>query len=291
MKRGAQVVAVIMLSVAVGACASVSPTPERQAVLDAVRDYERIVEKANLLYATDFLGCLPGEMVSIRVPVNCNQTDTCSIGFVALLQTTTFSADAKEIEVRQELNGVRAVVERGSTTYSEFYNLGGWMEHSFFYSSAKLFNNETDPDFGVTRVSAYANVYSTDVNPAVSEGRATWQGFVSARDASVTDSIENYVTGDATINVALDGETPLADVLLSNLRNGFTGTEYSDIDYAGMRIVDGRFECVSGANDHPRGSLRETREPEFEAERGEHRVGPVAGGGISLNSRRGRAMG
>ena len=164
MKRGAQVVAVIMLSVAVGACASVSPTPERQAVLDAVRDYERIVEKANLLYATDFLGYLPGEMVSIRVPVNCNQTDTCSIGFVALLQTTTFSADAKEIEVRQELNGVRAVVERGSPGFTEFHNLGGWMEHSFFYSSARRFTDETDPDFGLTRASAYVN--GTGTNPA-----------------------------------------------------------------------------------------------------------------------------
>ena len=255
MKRGAQVVGVVMLSVAAGACASVSPTPERQAVLDAVRDYERIVEKANLLYSTDFLGYLPGETVPRRVPVNCNQTDTCSIGFLSLLQTTTFGADAEEVEVRQELNGVRAVVESGSTAYSEFYNLGGWMEHSFFYSSARLFNNETDPDIGATRVSAYVNGFSTGANPAVTEGRATWRGFVSARDASVTDSIENLVTGDATIEVALDGEVPLADVLLSNLRNGFTGTGYSDIDHAGMPIVDGRFEHVAGANDYLRGAF------------------------------------
>lgn len=203
MKRGAQVVGAIMLSVA---------APERRAVLDGVRDCGRIVEWANLACATGFLGHLPGESFPGRVPVNCNRTGACAIGFPLLLRTTGFGADVEKVEVRQELNGVRAVAERGSAAHSESRNLGGWMAHGFRDSSARLFTDETDPDFGAARVSACVNGSSAGTNPAATEGRAAWRGFVPARDASVTDSIGNHVTGDARIDVTPDGVTALADV-------------------------------------------------------------------------------
>ena len=256
MKQLAQMIALGLLSTAMGACSSAQLTPERQAMLDAVRDYTRIVQKANLLYATDHLAYPPGETTPKRIPVNCNQTDICSVGFLALLSANSaFQTSVGHVEVPRELNGVRAVVESGSLAYSDFYDFGGWMEHSFFFSGARLFTNQQDPDIGSTRVSVYANGFSTGENPTVVEGTAAWQGFVSARDSSVTESIENYVAGDATISVALDGEAPLADVLLSNLRNVSTGTEYHDINYAELALHNGRFERVFGENDYLRGAF------------------------------------
>lgn len=256
MKQLAQMIVLGLLSAAMGACSSAQLTPERQAKLDAVKDYTRIVQNANLLYATDHLGYPPGETTPKRVPANCNQTDKCSFGFLVFVDANkSFRANIGHVEVPQELNGVRAVVESGSGTYADYYDFGGWMEHSFFHSSASLFTNEEDPDIGSIRVGAYANGFSTGENPTVVEGTAMWQGFVSARDSSVTESIENYVTGDARISVVLDGEAPLADVLLSNLRNVSTGTEYLDINYARMELRNGRFERVLGENDYLRGAF------------------------------------
>ena len=274
MKSLAQMIALGMLSIAVGACSSAQLTPERRAMLDAVQDYNRIAQKANLLYLTDWFGYPPGETAPKRVPVNCNQTDTCSLGFATFVPASRFSVEITDVEVPQDLNGVRAVVETGSRTYSDFHDFGGWMENSFFASSARLFTNEADPDIGSTNVFAYATGSSSGDNPTVAEGTATWRGFVSARDSSVTESIENHVTGDATISVALDGGTALADVLLSKLRNVSTGTEYFDIDYARMPLHSGRFERVFGENDYLRGAFYGPNQEEV-AGTFEHRQGLV----------------
>ena len=203
----------------------------------AAEDFNRIVHNANHVLSTDWFAWVPGMAEPDRVPVNCKE-DRCSIGFSAyLLADRSFGAEVEDIELLADTNGIRTVVEQFSGTFSDLYDYGGWMQHSFFISSARLFTNEKDPDEGVVRVGAYANGYSTRTNP---ETEATWTGFVSARDDTAGTHRDSYVTGDASISVSIGAEVQ-ADVYLTGMANVTTGQAYADVTYEGMVVTDGQF--------------------------------------------------
>ena len=129
------------------------------------QDYNRIVQNANHVLSTDWLAWVPGMPEADRVPANC-RNDLCTIGFSTYLSASrSFSTKTENIELLADTNGIRTVVEQLSTTFSDVHDYGGWMQHSFFVSSARIFTNELDPDEGVVRVSAYANGHSTRTNP------------------------------------------------------------------------------------------------------------------------------
>ncbi len=202
-----------------------------------VEDFNRIVQSANHVLSTDLFAWVPGVPEPDRVPVNCKD-DRCSIGFsIYLLPDRSFSAEVEDIELLADTNGIRTVVEQFSGTFSDLYDYGGWMQHSFFVSSARLFTNEKDPDEGVVRVGAYANGYSTRTNP---ETEAIWTGFVSARDDTAGTHLDSYVTGDASISVSIGAEV-LANVYLTGMANATTGQAYADVIYEGMVVTDGQF--------------------------------------------------
>ncbi len=200
-------------------------------------DYKRIVQNANHVLSTDWLAWVPGVPEPDRVPVNCKGA-RCSIGFSAYLSASrSFGAEAEDIELLPDTNGIRTVIEQTSSEFSDAHDYGGWMQHSFFISSARIFTNELDPDEGVLRVGAYANGYSTRTNP---EMEATWTGFVSARDRNAATDRTSYITGDASISVNIGGQV-LADVSLTGMANVTTGQVYADIAYEDLVVTDGQF--------------------------------------------------
>ena len=200
-------------------------------------DYNRIVQNANHVLSTDLLAWVPGETEPDRVPVNCKD-NRCSVGFSAyLLANRSFSTKVEDIELLPDTNGIRTVVEQPSSEFSDAHDYGGWMQHSFFVSSARIFTNELDPDEGVLRVGAYANGYSTRTNP---ETEATWTGFVSARDRNAAIDRTSYITGDANISVSI-GAQVLADVYLTGMANATTGQAYADVTYEDLVVTDGQF--------------------------------------------------
>lgn len=217
------------------------PTPEELAAYD----YSRIVENANRVQSTDRLSWVPGAAEPDRVPVNCKD-HICSIGFSAFVNANeSFSTDPENIELLPETHGIRTVVEQSSSRFVDAHSYDGWMQHSFFYSSARIFTNELDPDQGVVLVVAYANGHSTGTSPGV---EATWTGFVSARDRGAATDLESYVTGDASISVSIGGQV-LADVFLTGMANATTGQAYTDVTYEDMVVTDGEFSRYHADND------------------------------------------
>ena len=247
-----------------------SRVPEIPPEYLAAQDYNRIVENANHVLSTNWLAWVPGKADPDRVPVNCKD-DTCSIGFSAFLRASIgFSTDIESIELLPDTHGIRTVVEQASSNFSDTHEYGGWMQHSFFTSSARIFTNDLDPDKGVVRVAAYANGHSTRTNP---EMEATWTGFVSARDDTAGIDRDSYVTGDASLSVSI-GQQVLADVYLTGMANVTTGQSYTDVVYEDMLVTDGQFsryhadddrlsgvfygpghEEVGGVFEHPQGLL------------------------------------
>ena len=203
----------------------------------AAEDYNRIVQNANHVLSTDWLGWVPGMAEPDRVPANCKDA-RCSIGFSAFLSANrSFGVKVEDIELLADTNGIRTVARQASREFSDIHGYGGWMQHSFFTSTTWIFTNELDPDEGVVRVAAYANGYSTRTNP---ETEATWTGFVSARDRSAATDTESVVTGDASISVSL-GAQMLADVYLTGMANVTTGQAYADVTYEDLVVTDGQF--------------------------------------------------
>ncbi len=247
-----------------------SRVPELPPENVAVQDYNRIVENANHVLSTDWLAWVPGKADPDRVSANCKD-DLCSIGFSAFVSASrSFSTDVEHIELLPDTNGIRTVVEHASSNFSDTHDYGGWMQHSFFTSAARIFTNDLDPDEGVVRVAAYANGHSTRTNPEV---EATWTGFVSARDDTAGIDRDSYVTGDASLSVRI-GEQVLADVYLTGMANVTTGQSYTDVVYEDMLVTDGQFsryhadddrlsgtfygpnhEEVGGVFEHPQGLL------------------------------------
>ena len=208
-------------------------------------DYNRIVQNANHVLSTDWLAWVPGVPEPDRVPANCKDA-RCSIGFSAYLSASgSFGAEVEDIELLPDTNGIRTVIEQTSSKFSDTHDYGGWMQHSFFVSVARIFTNELDPDEGVVRVAAYASGYSTRTNP---ETEATWTGFVSARDRRAATDIESVLTGDASISVSI-GAQVLADVYLTGMANATTGQAYADVTYEDLVVTDGQFSRRHADND------------------------------------------
>ena len=236
----------------------------------AAQDYNRIVQNANHVLSTDWLALVPGKADPDRVPANCKD-DLCSIGFSAFLSASrSFSTDVENIELLPDTNGIRTVVEHTSRKYSDSHDYGGWMQHSFFTSAARIFTNEEDPDQGVVQIFATVTGNAALTNPEV---EATWTGFVSARDDTAGIDRDSYVTGDASLSVSI-GEQVLADVYLTGMANVTTGQAYTDVVYEDMPVTDGQFsryhaeddrlsgvfygpahEEVGGVFEHPQGLL------------------------------------
>ena len=135
MKSLAQMIALGMLSIAVGACSSAQLTPERRAMLDAVQDYNRIAQKANLLYLTDWFGYPPGETAPTR-PRDCNQQIISSVRRLSCPRAASVSRYG--CEVPTDLNG-GAPWWSGLAETIGLSRLRGVDGEQFFASSARLF--------------------------------------------------------------------------------------------------------------------------------------------------------
>ena len=250
----AQRVGLALICIALTACASTNndtavemasvgdeAAPMMTAQEIARTDYARIVEEANVILATDYLGYRDGETTPERVHVEC-RGGVCAVGFTAFVCPCDFSVENVDLELQRGLNGVRKVIERGNGTYSDVHVLGGWMEHSMFSSQADLFTNDLDPDKGARRVSSYALGMSTGENPTVLEGGATWRGFVAGRDVSVTDSLQAVIEGEARIFVDIGEMDGLeADVAFTRLFNRHTGELHPDVSWHDLHVTDGGF--------------------------------------------------
>lgn len=223
------------------------PTPEEL----AAQDYTWIGENANRVLSTDRLAWVPGATEPDRVSTDCKD-HICAAAFSAwIIANRTFSTDVEDIVLLPDTNGIRTVVEQASGKYSDLYTYGGWMQHSYFFSLARLYTHEEDPDEGVRRVTAYANGYSTGTNPEV---QATWTGFVTASDRSVATNLESVVTGDASISVTIDTQV-LVDVNLTDMANRTTGQVYADVSYDDMLVTDGQFSRYHADNDRLSGTF------------------------------------
>ena len=262
MKQMARTIGLATLCLTVSACTRLGtddepeappemPTPEEI----ARADYARIAEEANVLISTDFLGYREGETTPHRVDVEC-RADICAIGFSVFLRAGLFSVEGVDLELQQGLNGVRRVVGRRSNEHADVHALGGWMEHSFFTSQVTLWTNETDPDQGSIRVGAHVVGVSTEANPTVLEGGATWLGFVVGRDTSVTDDMEASVEGEASIFVEVDPMNGMeADVAFSRLFNRQTGEHHPDISWNDLAVSNGGFSRFDAVDDRITGEF------------------------------------
>lgn len=223
------------------------PTPEEL----AVQDYERIAGNANLQLATDRLNWVPGETEPDRVSVEC-RGPYCSVGYSAFLRADkVVSVDTGELTLLSDTNGISTLIENYVGSYSEAHNYGGWMEYSFFASSARIFTSELDPDEGVIQVAAYANGHSIGTNP---EMEATWSGFVTARDDTAGTNRASHVVGDASISVGIDTQV-LVDVHFTDMANATTGQAYSDISFEDMPAIDGQFSRYVADEDRLSGTF------------------------------------
>ena len=208
-------------------------------------DYTRIVRNSNVVLFGDVMGYRAGATKAERAPTVC-QRGSCSIGFGRPFTSKNFSATDAGLEIPGSRGGVRQVLEHSSSKEYDVRVFGGWMEHSFFASQANLFKDETNPNYGTTAFYSYAVGNSTGQDPTITEGRATWRGFVIGRDSSGSADLESVVQGNAMISVELGHPGMLADVMFTNLANAHTGTTYNDLTWLGMLVKDGGFGRSEG---------------------------------------------
>ena len=240
--------AALSLAVLAGCAGDREPTAERA----ARADYARISGNANVILFGDAIGYRAGSAVSERVRSACREAK-CSLGFGRTFSTASFGVGDVELEILPGRNGVRLVVERGSSETADVTAFGGWMEHGFFVSQANLFTDGTNPNHGSTVSYAYALGHSTGENPALPGGSAEWRGLVVGRDASVASSLESVVEGEAVIAVRMEASGMRADVAFSELANAHTGTAYDDMAWTGMAVTAGGFAREAAADDTIRG--------------------------------------
>ena len=237
----------VIAVIALAGCSSGDPgpiTPEQA----ARADYARIAAAADTVMFGDVLGYLPGAADPERVGAAC-AAGYCSIGFGRAFGSDGFSVDEVELEILPDRNGVRKVVERGSTERSDVTVFGGWMKHSFFGSQANLVTDEKSPNAGATVVYSFAIGSGTGTNPDVLEGGATWRGFVAARDASVAGDLDSVVSGDASVSVRPGQAALRADVAFTGLANARTRTSYDDMTWKDLAVSGGAFGRQAGAGD------------------------------------------
>ena len=155
-----------------------------------------------------------------------------------------------ELRIPQGVNGVRMVVERFGSDFSNANVCGVWKEHSLLGSQVDLASNDRNPDQGAIGVSDYAFGTSTGVNPTLDDS-AVWTGKAIARDATVTESLESVVQGEAGVSVDLRQMDGLqADVGFTRLFNRYRGELHDDIAWASLPVTEGGF--AEGAADNGR---------------------------------------
>ena len=251
-----------------GGSSNVPEVPPPTAEELAIQDYVRIASNANIVLSTDRINWVPGSTAPVRVSVECKGL-FCSVGYTLFVRANkVFRLLPEETQVLPDTNGINTGIEHVVTDDFELHSYAGWMEHSFFASTAVLFNQEIDPDQGTVQAYGTVNGFTTNTNP---EMEATWTGFVTARDQSVAGDLESVVTGDASISVSI-GDQVLADVYLSGMSNAATAQGYTDLSYEAMVVTDGEFsryhaddnrlsgvfygpehEEVGGVFEHPQG--------------------------------------
>lgn len=238
--------AVLALLAALPGCGR-TPTPE--AVARA--DYARIAANADTVLFGDALGYRQGSAAAERVSAVCIKA-TCSLGFQRAFSGQNFSTDGVDLTLMPARNGVRFVVERGSSDTSDVTVFGGWLEHSFFASQANLFTDEGNPNHGATVLYSYAVGRAAGANPAVA-GRAEWRGFVAGREASAVSSLDSVVLGDAVIAVEAGPSGLLADISFTGLANAHTGATWDDMAWTGLAVSSGGFARRDAADDRIEG--------------------------------------
>lgn len=223
---------------------------EREVTAEAAArgDYARIAGHANAILFGDGLGYRAGATVAERVSAACRD-EVCSLGFGRAFSGQGFSVEDVELELLTARNGVRMVVERGSTGTSDVTVFGGWMNASFFASQANRVTDEKNPNFGATIFYSYAVGLASGWNPSAATGRVEWRGFVVGREASVVSSLDSVVLGDATIAVETGPSGALADVAFTGLANAHTGATYDDMTWNGMAVEAGGFVRDNAAGD------------------------------------------
>ena len=240
------------------------PTPEEL----AIQDYVRIASNANLLLSTDRINWVQGRTEPKRVSVECKGL-YCSVGYTLFLRANkVIRVLPEELTLLPDTNGINTGIGHFVDSYVDLYSYAGWMEYSYFASTAVLWKADIDPDQGVIQTYGTTAGNTTNTNP---ETEATWTGFATARDHNIATDLESVVTGDASISVSI-GEQVLANVHLTGMANTTTGQAYTDMIYENMPVMDGQFsryhadddrlsgvfygpghEEVGGVFDHPEG--------------------------------------
>ena len=237
----------------------------------AIQEYEQIAPNANLLLSTDRISWVPGRAAPERVSVECRGM-FCSVGYSAFFRSNrVVHVEAENLALLPDTNGISTALAYFSGNWADVHSYVGWMEHSFFASTAHIYTQDVDPDQGVVQTFGTVTGNTTHTNP---EMEATWTGFVSARDDTAgTIDLGSYITGDASISVSI-GEQVLVDVYLTGMANVTTGKAYTDVTHEGMPVIDGQFsryhadddrlsgvfygpnhEEVGGVFEHPQGLL------------------------------------
>lgn len=212
--------------------------------------YDDIAARSNNLLYTDILS-YTGEGEFDRSPAEC-AGNLCVRGHVYWSSGSRFFFNPKTVEFlpdRQDISVAREASENSRREYDDF---GGWMDHAFFMSSANNILLDWHPSAGTSSVWAYVNGEVPHTNPT---GKATWEGFVAARDSAARDDVRSVVLGDATVTVDLQDTEVFADVRLTNMENSTTGGKYFDIVYEHMSVDTGRFLREYGENDYMRGGF------------------------------------
>ena len=183
----------------------------------------------------DVVGYRPGASEPERVKAVCLARQ-CSFGFGRTFGSGSFSLDSVNIEVRPDRNGVREVVERGSSDRFDVTAFGGWMKRSFFASRVNPVKDDENPNRGATVMYSYVLGSGTGENPTVIAGTASRAGFAVGRDADTAGDPDSVVKGDASISVRLERSNLRAAVQFTGLANTETGTRYPDMAWRGMTV-------------------------------------------------------
>lgn len=233
---------VFALCAGLAACGgSPAPTAERL----AIRDYQRIATSANHILITDWINWRPGRTEPERVSVVCGGDHCVADDSQVLSADKVVPVDPEDLTILPMTHGASAGIENFAGFGVEAHNYAGWMDHSLFVSSSRIYTGEQNPDKGTIRMFAVSIGNAPLTNPGM---EATWMGFVSARDNTAGTTRESYVTGDARVSVRI-GEQVMANVRLTDMVNVTTGHRHDDLVFEDMPVMNGQFGRYRAADD------------------------------------------
>ena len=212
--------------------------------------YDDIAARSNNLLYTDFLS-YTGEGEFDRVPAEC-AGNHCVRAHVYWATGSRYIFAPEVVEFLPDRQGISVAREARENDRREYDDFGGWMDHAFFISSVNNILLDWHPSAGTSSVWAYVTGEHPLTNPT---GKATWEGFLAARDSAARDNVRSVVLGDATVTVALQDTDVFASVHLTNMENTTTGTKYSDITYEAIPVYGGAFHRRYAEDDYMRGDF------------------------------------